>query len=217
MKSGRMKSGFAVLVLGAICLTGIAAAQSDSGPTLDPAPTAKKPKRRMASPDQPGPTVVAPRSDDRASERPVRPADPSEESSSRNTLIDLSPPKNDAKDHPGAEMDLGVNEFHPYDPHKAMKNVEVGDYYAKRKNLAAAISRYREALQYKPKDAEATFKLAEALERSGESEEAAEDYQAYLKITPHGDFAEQAKKALQRLNEKSGNSASADSAPKPKS
>jgi len=215
-----MKSAFAVVVLGAVCFSGMAAyAQSDSGPILDPAPTAKKPKRRVASPDQPGPTIApsSSSSDDRVSERPARPADPSEESSSRNTLIDLSPPKNDAKDHPGAEMDLGVNEFHPYDPHKAMKNVEVGDYYAKRKNLPAAISRYREALLYKPRDAEATFKLAEALERSGERDEAAEDYQAYLKITPRGDFAEQAKKALERLNEKSENSASADSAPKPKS
>src|SRR5512146_853758 len=71
-----------------------------------------------------------------------------EESSSNDTKIDLSPPADDSK-HPGANARSDVNEFHVYDPHKAEKDVEVGDFYFKRKNYPAAISRYRSALNWK--------------------------------------------------------------------
>ena len=49
---------------------------------------------------------------------------------------------------------------------KAMKDVEVGDYYYKQENYKAAISRYREALEVKPHDAEATYKLAQVLDKT---------------------------------------------------
>ena len=39
-----------------------------------------------------------------------------------------------------------VQEFHPYDPHRASKDIEVGDFYFKKKNYGAALERYREAL-----------------------------------------------------------------------
>ena len=53
-----------------------------------------------------------------------------------------------------------------------MKDVEVGDFYYKAGNYKAALSRFREALQYKPRDAVATFKLAQTLEKSKQFEEA---------------------------------------------
>ena len=80
--------------------------------------------------------------------------------------------------------------------------MEVGDYYMKRKNYRAAESRYREALEYKPNDAIATFRLAVVLEKTGELEEARQSYQEYLKILPQGPFAAEAKKALERLKPK---------------
>lgn len=127
-------------------------------------------------------------------------------SSSRDTTIDLSPPKNDRKDHPDSgnaveEAAGDVQEFHPYDPHRADKNVEVGDFYFKRKNYRAAEDRYREALLYKPNDAVATFRLAVCLERAGEVDEAGENYEAYVKILPNGPFAEEANQALKRLKQ----------------
>ncbi len=121
------------------------------------------------------------------------------ESSSKDTMIDLSPPKGDATSHPNGGIADDVLELHPYNPMKAMKDVEVGDYYLKQKNYFAAISRYREALDYKPNDAVATFKLAQALERSGDKDGARDNYEAYLKILPSGPDAPEAKKALQRL------------------
>ena len=131
-----------------------------------------------------------------------------EESSSRDTRIDLSAPKDDAKNHPMSstnpdaedESPSDVGEMHPWDPHKAAKDVEVGDFYFRRKNYKAAIERYRHALIYKQNDAIAHFRLAESLDKTGDSSEAIEHYQEYLKILPHGPNAEDAQKALARLN-----------------
>ena len=129
------------------------------------------------------------------------------ESSSKDTQVDLSPPADDAKKHPdsssamaAAEADpAGVAEFHPWDPHKAAKDVEVGDYYFKRKNYRAAEDRYREALLYKDNDALATFRLGECLEKLGQPGAARDNYESYLKILPHGPLAEEARKSVERL------------------
>lgn len=147
----------------------------------------------------PGPNQAPPRSD-RDKE--------AGESSSRDTRIDLSPPKDDAKNHPASgevedvEPDASgdVQEFHPWNPHKAAKDVEVGDFYFKRKNYRAALDRYREALYWKNNDAIANFHMAQCLEKMNQPEEARVHYQEYLKILPEGPFSKEAKKALAELN-----------------
>jgi len=130
------------------------------------------------------------------------------DSSSKDTQIDVTPPGDDATQHPrssDALTDEGTagsgdtNEFHPWDPHKAAKDIEVGDYYFKRKNYAGAESRYREALYYKENDAMATFRLGECLEKMNRLDEARTEYQNYLKILPFGPLAPDAKKAIDRL------------------
>src|SRR3984885_1825535 len=132
------------------------------------------------------------------------------ESSSKDTLIDLSPPENDAKAHPKSAEAIGdaeaatrgagdVAEFHPWDPHKAAKNVEVGDYYFRRKNYSAAESRYREALYYKDDDATATYRLAVCLEKMEHPNDALAEYESYLRILPYGPQAGESKKAMERL------------------
>jgi tetratricopeptide (TPR) repeat protein len=134
-----------------------------------------------------------------------------EESSSHDTRIDISPPKNDAKNHPGSkaaveDLDIpenidvsGVQEFHPWNPMKALKNVEVGDFYFKRKNYKAALERYKEALYYKDGDALASFRLAVCQEKLGDKAEARKYYEQYLKILPEGPFAKDAHLSLDRL------------------
>lgn len=131
----------------------------------------------------------------------------SEESSSKDTRIDLAPPKDDVKNHPlsGAaisdaeDTNSDVQELHAWDPHKAAKDVEVGDFYFKKKNYRAALERYKEALIYKPNDAIANFRLAECSEKTGNLADAVTHYQEYLEILPHGPFAADAQKALDRL------------------
>jgi len=115
----------------------------------------------------------------------------------------------DAKKHPespnvlsdveGASGGSTVGEFHPWDPHKAAKDVEVGDFYFKRRNYHGAEDRYREALYYKENDAIATFRLAVCLEKMDRSGEALTEYENYLKILPHGPEAGEAQKAIDRL------------------
>ena len=119
------------------------------------------------------------------------------ESSSRSTLIDLAPP--DGEKSQPAEAPDDVTEMHPYDPHKAAKDVEVGDYYFDLKNYPAAYSRYQEALLYKSNYALAVIGLARAAERLGKPDEARGNYEKYLSILPHGPNAPEATKALDRL------------------
>lgn len=137
------------------------------------------------------------------------------ESSSKETQVDLSPPSDDVQAHPKSSdvlKDEGsgdVGEFHPWNPHKAAKDVEVGDFYFKRKNYKAAEDRYREALYYKDNDAIATFRLAVCLEKMDRPAEAQKEYENYLKILPEGPEADHAKKAIDRLKEPGANAKSA--------
>ncbi len=100
--------------------------------------------------------------------------------------------------HPNSDLD-DIYEMHPYNPHKADKDVEIGDFYFSQKNYKAAASRYAEALEYKPDDAEATYKLALTKEKLGEKEDALAAYQSYLKILPEGPRAQDSKKGIERL------------------
>jgi tetratricopeptide (TPR) repeat protein len=161
------------------------------------------PTRPTPPPSEPGP--YGPTGPAAASEPPraAPPPDAPGSSTSKDDKIDITPPANDAKEHPDAGFGSpDIGEFHPFDPHRAAKDVEVGDFYFKRHNYEAAISRYRSALLYKPNDAIATISLAEALEKAGNVHEAVKNYQAYLKILPNGPKAKDAHKALERLQSK---------------
>ncbi len=182
----------------ALCLCGIGLAQSNE--PEGPLPVERVPVDKSASKPKDN-RKQPPRSDGLAPD----------ESSSKQTEIDVAPPKDDEK-HPGAS-DEELGEFHPWDPHKAAKCIEVADYYLKQGNTRAAISRYEEALQWKPRDAEATYKLGVVLEKTGDLKGAMSNYQAYLKILPDGSYAVKAREGVNRLKPKVD--AVAVSAPKP--
>ncbi|MGA9510703.1 MAG: tetratricopeptide repeat protein [Candidatus Sulfotelmatobacter sp.] len=193
---------FAFAILG---LSVAACAQQGSSPDHNP-PAAAQPNSPQSTASRSN--LAPPRSDrvqvdDLGSEMG--------ESSSKDTQIDLSPPADDSKTHPKssaavAEAEIGVpnaasgvTEFHTWDPHKAAKSIEVGDFYFRRKNYRAAEGRYREALQYKDNDAVATIRLAVCLEKLGVLDDARAEYESYLKILPHGPESAQAQKAIDRL------------------
>ena len=185
-----------ILAFLSLCLTGFALAQSNE----DEGPMTRIPVDRSAAPPKDN-RKAPPRSDQLAPD----------ESSSKQTQIDVSPSGSDEK-HSVAE-DSELSEFHPWDPHKAMKCIEVGDYYYKQGNYRAALSRYQEALEWKPKDAEATYKLGEVQEKTGDANGALENYRAYLKLLPSGPYADKAQKGIDRLKSKAATAAQA--APKP--
>jgi tetratricopeptide (TPR) repeat protein len=176
-----------IIILASIvlCLTGCTLAQSND----EEGPMTRVPVDRSAPPPKDN-RKQPPRSDQLAPD----------ESSSKQTQIDISPPSGDEK-HPG-NNDSELSEFHPWDPHKAAKCIEVGDWYFKQENYRAAMSRYQEALEWKPKDAEATYKLALVQEKSGDPTAALGNYQAYLKILPNGPYAEKARKGIDRVKSK---------------
>jgi tetratricopeptide (TPR) repeat protein len=188
------------LVLASVLLCALAApaqvsvAKQKPGLKNDPVPRSQAEKPQPIDDEQ-----------ESASRPQARPRN-NEESSSRDSIIDLSPPKNDnrrpVRDDSADEETTGVNELKPWNPHKAEKSIEVGEYYFKGKNYKAAISRYREALEYKPRDAVATYRLGEVLERVGQNDEALQRYEEYLKILKDGPFAEDCKKGIERIKAK---------------
>ena len=197
-----------LFILLVACTAKVWAQTSSSAPANSQAPdsTSSKPAKPRT------PSLAPPRSDSVNAD-----ALGAGESSSKDAPLDLSPPVDDAKVHPQSSevlMDMesasgnaDVSEFHPWNPHKAAKDIEVGDYYFKRKNYRGAESRYREALYYKDNDAVATFRLAVCLEKMDQPGEARKEYESYLKILPHGSQAEEARKAIDRLQGSSAASA----------
>jgi tetratricopeptide (TPR) repeat protein len=180
---------------------GLWAQSSNSNPSA-PAPSNSQTPNSATPPakSQPHPNLAPPRSDSvNADSLDNGPG----ESSSKDTQIDLSPPPDDAKGHPhsaDALKDEGSNgDVHPWDPHRAAKDIEVGDFYFRRKNYRAAEDRYREALLYKDNDAIATYRLAICLEKMDRPDEAIAEFEGYLRILPHGPQAGDARKAIDRL------------------
>jgi len=123
-------------------------------------------------------------------------AQPKGESSSKDSQINPE----------GARPTVGdgsdVHELLPYDPHKAAKDIEVGQFYLKRKNYRAALDRFDEALHYKPRDAEATYYLAVTQENMALFTQAYQNYRNYLGIYASGPFARQCEEAIRRLEPK---------------
>lgn len=199
---------------------GMALAQTESPRRETDRPAANQgqdPSSKPASGTPLPPSDAPPRSDratDAAEALPTLPSAVGDDrtfSSSREEALDLSPPKDDLKDHPGSAAAMeraeeeenaangDVQEFHEWNPMKALKDVEIGDYYFKRKNYVAAMDRYKEALVYKSNDAIATFRLAVSQEKLGDKTGALTNYSGYLKILPSGPFADEARASIGRL------------------
>ena len=89
--------------------------------------------------------------------------------------------------------------YKSYENKRVAEDLELGDAYMKKRNYRGAEFRFEDALQYEAENAEATFKLAEALQNLGRKAEACTRYKDYLEIEPSGAFSDRAKKALQKL------------------
>ncbi len=116
------------------------------------------------------------------------------ESSSRDSQIDFSAGPRTAPVNP-------VNEDVNYDPHRAEKDIEIGNYYLKQKNYRAALERFHDALLYKPNDAEATYGLGVTQEKMDLFSVAYNSYSKYLEILPHGPMAREADEGAKRMEQ----------------
>src|SRR5258708_15148889 len=118
------------------------------------------------------------------------------ESSSKDTEIDLGAHPV-LSEPPRADTDESV--LRPYDPHRAAKDDEIGEYYLKQKNYRAALDRFHDALLYKPNDAEAIYGLAVTQEKLDLFDEANQSYRKYLQILPNGPKSGETQIALKRI------------------
>jgi tetratricopeptide (TPR) repeat protein len=169
----------------------------DNNPHIQPRDLLSAPS---AKPQQPQPTPSPEQGPPRNAPTGQAPANSNDqgESSSKDSQGDFSggsrpalpPPSSDAPDE---------KTFRPWDPHRAAKDIEVGEYYLKLKNYRAALERFNDALLYKPNDAEATFDLAVTQERLDLFAKASHNYSRYLEILPSGPRAKESQEALKRL------------------
>jgi Tfp pilus assembly protein PilF len=156
---------------------------------------------------KPGTNEPSPKPSDDKYERPPFPGDApgtnptggsaSGESSSKDSQIDING-HSAAGDEPAAPAE-DESVLTPWDPHKAAKDVEVGQYYLKLKNYRAALERFNHALTYKPNDAEAIFGLAITQEKLDLLSLAAQNYRKYLEILPSGPKSKDAEEGLKRV------------------
>jgi len=88
-------------------------------------------------------------------------------------------------------------------PELAEKNIQIGDFYYKRKNYSAAISRYLTAIEYQSDSIRAYESLAKAYEKEGKLPKAMDAIKDFLRINPGSPKCDDFRKMLANLEEKS--------------
>jgi tetratricopeptide (TPR) repeat protein len=86
-----------------------------------------------------------------------------------------------------------------WDPLRAEKDMEVGQYYMRKGDVDAAIDRFQDATTAKPGFAIPFRFLGDAQEKKGLKKQAIKSYQRYLDLVPHADDAEKIKKKIEKL------------------
>jgi tetratricopeptide (TPR) repeat protein len=86
-----------------------------------------------------------------------------------------------------------------FNPVQSQKEVSAGDFYFKKGNYVAAVSRYDEATKWNDGNAEAWLRLGEAQEKKSNAKAAREAYEKYLEISPTAKDASEIKKRIAKL------------------
>jgi tetratricopeptide (TPR) repeat protein len=89
-----------------------------------------------------------------------------------------------------------------YNPLLAQNNVKIGNFYLKRKNFAAAIQRFLEAIEYQPNLIEAYEALTSAYEKNGEISKAANICRDFISRNPESPKVVEFKSKLAKLEKK---------------
>ena len=108
------------------------------------------------------------------------------------------PVEDDGKSKAAASKDSSQPK---YDPLRAEKDIEVGNYYMKKGNIDAAIDRFLDAIEAHPNYALPFKLLGEAQEKKGLKREAIKSYIRYLDIYPHAEDKDKIIKRIEHLRE----------------
>ena len=129
----------------------------------------------------------------------VRAQEPPQESSSKPASPpDDMKPKSTAKQKKDSATQNAPDQP-AWDPLRAEKDLEVGQYYMKRGDVDAAIDRFQDATTAKPGYAIPFRFLAEAQEKKGLKKQAIKSYQRYLDLYPHAEDGDKIRKRIEKL------------------
>ena len=129
----------------------------------------------------------------------ARAQDPPQESSSKPAQPPAAaPPKSSAKQKKDTATQNAPDQP-AWDPLRAEKDLEVGQYYMKKGDLDAAIDRFQDATVAKPSYAIPFRFLAEAQEKKGLKKQAIKSYQRYLALYPHAEDGDKVRKKIDKL------------------
>jgi tetratricopeptide (TPR) repeat protein len=131
---------------------------------------------------------------------PMRAQDPPQESSSK----PATPPNDDLKPKSPAKQKKdtatkNASDQPAWDPLRAEKDLEVGQYYMKKGDVDAAIDRFQDATVAKPGYAIPFRFLGEAQEKKGLKKQAIKSYQRYLDLYPHAEDGDKVRKKIDKL------------------
>ena len=134
-----------------------------------------------------------------AASSPLRAQDPPKESSSKPVdPTGAPPPKQPAKANKDNATQNSPDQP-AWDPLRAEKDLEVGQYYMRRGDVDAAIDRFQDATVAKPGYAIPFRFLGEAQEKKGLRKQAIKSYQRYLDLYPHAEDREKIQKKIDKL------------------
>ncbi len=110
------------------------------------------------------------------------------------------PAKTSDKEAAPPEEDTTIGTMtYSFNPLQAKKDIETGNFYAKKHDFRAAANRYISATKYNDGDAEAWLKLGETQERLKDKQAARDAYQKYLDIASDQKSAADVRKRLEKL------------------
>jgi len=82
----------------------------------------------------------------------------------------------------------------------AQEDIEVGEFYAHKGDVDAAIGRYQDAAAAAPKLAKARLLLAEAFEKKDDKATAVKYYKEYLQVDPNASDKQKIQKKIEKLS-----------------
>ncbi len=100
------------------------------------------------------------------------------------------------------EEETAAEPEYTFNPLQAKKEMEVGNFYAKKGSWRAAAGRYERATKWQPDLAEAYYKLGMAREKLDQFGPALEAYRKFLELPDAGKRAAEVKKKIAQLERK---------------
>jgi len=120
------------------------------------------------------------------------------ESSSKPSDVPNPPKKSNKKNKPDSATQNSPDQP-TWDPLRAEKDIEVGQYYMRKGDVDAAIDRFQDATTAKPGYAIPFRYLGEAQEKKGLKKQAIKSYSRYLELYPHAEDGDKVRKKIDKM------------------